>query len=50
VAFAAGIAELRAFAHPGNIGSQKVLERSGFRRLRYVPEMDRFLYACPRPD
>lgn len=37
--------ELRAFAHPGNHASRRVLEKSGFRPLREVPEMHRTLYA-----
>ena len=35
---------LRAFAHPQNAASQKVLLKSGFRQERFVPEMERFLY------
>jgi [ribosomal protein S5]-alanine N-acetyltransferase len=35
---------LRAFAHPQNIASQKVLSKSGFEQERFVPEMERFLY------
>ena len=35
---------LRAFAHPQNIASQKVLLKSGFRQERFVPAMQRFLY------
>jgi len=35
---------LRAFAHPQNTASQKVLLKSGFRQERFVPHMQRFLY------
>jgi RimJ/RimL family protein N-acetyltransferase len=35
---------LRAFAHPQNAASQRVLSKSGFQRERFVPEMTRFLY------
>ena len=35
---------LRAFAHPQNTASQRVLLKSGFRQERFVPEMERFLY------
>jgi ribosomal-protein-alanine N-acetyltransferase len=35
---------LRAFAHPKNIASQRVLLKSGFQQERFVPEMERFLY------
>ena len=36
---------LRAFAHPDNIASQRVLSKAGFRQERFVPEMERFLYS-----
>ena len=35
---------LRAFAHPQNTASQKVLSKAGFLQERFVPEMNRFLY------
>ena len=35
---------LRAFAHPQNIASQRVLLKSGFQRERFVPDMERYLY------
>jgi ribosomal-protein-alanine N-acetyltransferase len=35
---------LRAFAHPQNTASRKVLLKSGFRQERFVPHMQRFLY------
>jgi hypothetical protein len=40
--------EVRAFAHPKNIGSQRVLEKAGFEMMRFVPEMDRLLYRRGR--
>jgi ribosomal-protein-alanine N-acetyltransferase len=36
--------EVRAFAHPDNAGSRRVLDKAGFKVARYVPEMNRFLY------
>jgi ribosomal-protein-alanine N-acetyltransferase len=35
---------LRAFAHPENVASQRVLLKSGFQQERFVPEMERYLY------
>ncbi len=35
---------LRAFAHPQNAASQRVLLKSGFLQERFVPDMQRFLY------
>ncbi|WP_108661464.1 GNAT family N-acetyltransferase [Acuticoccus kandeliae] len=43
-----GLAEVRAFAHPDNGGSRRVLEKAGFRTVRFVPEMDRFLFSRAR--
>jgi ribosomal-protein-alanine N-acetyltransferase len=40
--------KVRAFAHPENGGSRKILERAGFRMVRFVPEMNRFLFSRPR--
>jgi len=40
-----GLQVLRAFTHPDNIGSQRVLAKSGFRQERFVPEMNRLLYG-----
>lgn len=40
--------EVRAFAHPANAGSRHVLEKAGFEVVRFVPEMDRFLYRRHR--
>lgn len=38
------LAKVRAFAHPDNAGSRRVLEKAGFQVVRFVPEMERFLY------
>ncbi len=46
-AWALGLPALRAFAHPANAASRRVLEKSGFLLERYVPEMDRLLYQRP---
>jgi [ribosomal protein S5]-alanine N-acetyltransferase len=35
---------LRAFAHPQNAASRRVLLKSGFQQERFVPAMERFLY------
>ena len=43
------LAEIRAFAHPDNAGSRRVLENSGFEVQRFVPEMGRILYNRARP-
>lgn len=40
--------ELRAFARPENAASRRVLEKAGFRQERYVPELERWLFARPR--
>ncbi|HEX4173591.1 MAG TPA: GNAT family N-acetyltransferase, partial [Acetobacteraceae bacterium] len=42
--------EVRAFAHPENVGSRRILEKAGFEVVRFVPEMDRFLYRRHRHD
>lgn len=36
--------EVWAFAKPENLGSGRVLEKAGFERQRYIPEMERWLY------
>jgi ribosomal-protein-alanine N-acetyltransferase len=36
--------EVRAFARPENTGSRRVLEKAGFKVVRFVPEMERILY------
>jgi [ribosomal protein S5]-alanine N-acetyltransferase len=40
-----GFTEVKAFAHPDNAASQRVLEKTGFERQRFVPEMNRYLFA-----
>lgn len=40
--------EVRAFARPENIGSRRVLEKAGFEVVRFVPDMERFLYRRGR--
>lgn len=39
-----GLRELTAFAHPDNAGSRRVLEKAGFAVVRFVPEMQRWLF------
>jgi RimJ/RimL family protein N-acetyltransferase len=36
--------QIRAFARPQNTASQRVLQKAGFEMVRYVPEMERYLY------
>lgn len=43
------LAAVHAFAHPANAGSRRVLEKAGFEVVRFVPELDRFLYRRARP-
>lgn len=40
--------EVWAFAQPDNVGSRRVLEKTGFEEVRFVPEMARFLYRRGR--
>ena len=42
--------EVQAFAHPANTGSRRVLEKASFEVVRFVPEMDRFLYRRLRKE
>jgi RimJ/RimL family protein N-acetyltransferase len=42
------LSEVRAFARPDNIASRRVLEKSGFAEVRFVPEMGRLLYCRRR--
>jgi ribosomal-protein-alanine N-acetyltransferase len=42
--------EVSAFARPENVASRRVLEKVGFEQVRFVPEMERFLYRRRRPD
>ena len=39
---------ITAFAHPENIGSQRVLLKAGFAPVRFVPEMHRWLFQRER--
>jgi ribosomal-protein-alanine N-acetyltransferase len=41
--------EVRAFAHPENAGSRRVLAKNGFEVVRFVDDMNRLLYARRRP-
>ncbi len=41
---AGGAPLLTAFAHPQNPASRRVLEKAGFRRERFVPEMERDVF------
>jgi RimJ/RimL family protein N-acetyltransferase len=43
-----GLAEIRAFTHPENVASRRVLLRAGFREERFVPAMNRLLYRHRR--
>jgi len=38
------VSPVRAFAHPDNAASRRVLRKVGFEELRFVPEMNRYLY------
>jgi [ribosomal protein S5]-alanine N-acetyltransferase len=40
--------EVRACARPENAGSRRVLEKTGFELVRFVPEMERFLFRRGR--
>ncbi len=42
--------KVRAFAHPANTSSRRVLEKAGFEVVRFVPEVDRFLYQRHRRE
>lgn len=41
---------LTAFAHPDNIGSRRVLEKTGFETIRFIPDMQRLLFRRVRPQ
>lgn len=43
-----GLPQLRAFARPDNAASRRVLEKAGFTQERYVPELERWLFARPK--
>jgi ribosomal-protein-alanine N-acetyltransferase len=40
--------QITALAHAENLPSRRVLQKAGFEQLRFVPEMDRFLYRRRR--
>jgi ribosomal-protein-alanine N-acetyltransferase len=42
------LSKVRAFAHPANAGSRRVLEKAGFEVERFVEKMDRLLYIRHR--
>ena len=42
--------EVSAFAQRENAASRRVLEKVGFEQVRFVPEMERFLYRRHRRD
>lgn len=42
--------EVRAFAHPANAGSRRVLEKADFEIVRFVAEVDRFLCRRRRQE
>jgi [ribosomal protein S5]-alanine N-acetyltransferase len=39
---------ITAFAHPENVASQRVLQKANFEHVRFVPEMDRWLFQRQR--
>ena len=39
-----GLEQVLAFAHPDNTASQRVLQKAGFKALRFVEDMNRNLY------
>lgn len=41
--------DVRAFARPENLASRRVLEKAGFEMVRFISEMERFLYRRSRP-
>lgn len=44
------LGEVRAFAHPENTASRKILEMAGFGIVRFVPEMNRLLLSRARRE
>jgi RimJ/RimL family protein N-acetyltransferase len=46
---AIGLAEVRAFAHPENLASRRVLAKAGFTEERFLPAMHRYLYVHRAP-
>lgn len=45
VARGLNLPEVKAFAHPENIASRRVLEKAGFFEERFIAEMNRLLYV-----
>jgi RimJ/RimL family protein N-acetyltransferase len=41
-----GLTRIRGFAHPMNLVSQRVLEKTGFQRVEFVQSMNRWLYEA----
>ena len=41
--------EIRAFAHPDNAASRRVLAKTGFEPVRFVPELARLLHVRVHP-
>ncbi len=37
--------EVRAFAHPENIASQRILTKTGFMAVRFIPKLNRLLFT-----
>lgn len=42
--------EVRAFARPANTSSRRVLEKAGFKEVRFVPSLQRLLFRRGRPS
>lgn len=39
------VGRVRAFAHPDNAGSRRVLEKAGFQQVEFLPAMQRILFS-----
>jgi len=37
--------EVRAFAHPENVASQRILTKTGFMAVRFIPKLNRLLFT-----
>lgn len=37
--------EVRAFAHPENVASQRVLTKTGFMAVRFIPKLNRLVFT-----
>jgi len=44
------LSEIRAFAHPENSASRRVLLKAGFKEERFIPSMNRHLYRASLSD